>query len=126
MGATFAHGRPKRVRLNISNGLLAQFRRNKTEFWRRLITVDETWIHHYTPGTKIQSEQWTVKGNPASKKAKTLFSAGKVMATVFWDSHGVVLIDYFLKGKCRSGNFKMMKSRVILLPNNLENSPRIA
>ena len=47
----------KRVRMNISNPLLAQFRRNKTEFWRRLIIVDETWIHHYTPETKIQSKQ---------------------------------------------------------------------
>ena len=41
----------KRVRMNISSALLAQFRRNKYEFWRRLITVDETWIHHYTPET---------------------------------------------------------------------------
>ena len=39
----------KRVRMNISNALLAQFRRNKSKFFRRLITVDETWIHHYTP-----------------------------------------------------------------------------
>ena len=39
----------KRVRMNISNALLVQIRRNKSEFWRRLITVDETWIHHYTP-----------------------------------------------------------------------------
>ena len=31
----------KRVRMNISV-LLAQFRRNKFEFWRRLITIDET------------------------------------------------------------------------------------
>ena len=41
----------KRVRMNISNSLLSQFRRNKSDFWRRLITVDETWIHHYTPAT---------------------------------------------------------------------------
>ncbi|GFU89610.1 histone-lysine N-methyltransferase SETMAR [Trichonephila clavipes] len=32
----------KRVRMNISNALLAQFRRNKSKFWRRLITVEET------------------------------------------------------------------------------------
>ena len=41
----------KRVRMNISDALLAQFRRNKYEFWRRLITVDEIHIHHYTPET---------------------------------------------------------------------------
>ena len=38
----------KCVRFNIFNALLAQFRRSKSDFWRRLITVDETWIHHYT------------------------------------------------------------------------------
>ncbi|GFW01902.1 histone-lysine N-methyltransferase SETMAR [Trichonephila clavipes] len=43
----------KRVRMNLSNALLAQFRRNNSEFWRRLIPVDETWIPHYTPETKI-------------------------------------------------------------------------
>ncbi|GFY05155.1 histone-lysine N-methyltransferase SETMAR [Trichonephila clavipes] len=42
----------KRVRKSISNALVAQFRRNKSEFWHRLITVDKTWIHHYTPKTK--------------------------------------------------------------------------
>ena len=72
----------KRVRMNIYNALLAQFRRNKLDFWRRLITVDETWIHHYTPETKIQSKQWTKKGEPAPKK-QTVFSAGNVMAIVF-------------------------------------------
>lgn len=95
----------KRVRMNISNAMLAQFRRNKSEFWRRLITVDETWIHHYTPETKIQSKQWTAKGEPAPKKAKTVISAGKVMATVFWDSHGVILIDYLQKGKTITGAY---------------------
>src|SRR5436190_11375660 len=72
----------KRVRMKISRALLAQFRRNKSKFWRRLITVDETWIHQYTPETKIQSKQWTAKGEPAPKKQK-LFLAEKVMATVF-------------------------------------------
>ncbi|GFV98304.1 histone-lysine N-methyltransferase SETMAR [Trichonephila clavipes] len=93
----------KRVRMNISNDLLEQFRLNKTEFWRRLIIV-ETWIHHYTLGTKIQFKQWTAKGT-VSKKAKTVFPAGKVMATVFRDSHGVILIDYLQKGKTITGPY---------------------
>ena len=70
----------KRVRMNISNALLAQFRRNKSEFWRRLITVDETWIHHYAPETKIQSKQWIAKGEPAPKKSKNCFFG--------WESDG--------------------------------------
>ncbi|GFV05984.1 histone-lysine N-methyltransferase SETMAR [Trichonephila clavipes] len=66
----------KRVRINISNALLVQFRRNKSEFWRRLTTVDESWIQHYTPETKIQSKQWTAKGKPAPKQ-QNFFRLGK-------------------------------------------------
>ncbi|GFV24902.1 histone-lysine N-methyltransferase SETMAR [Trichonephila clavipes] len=39
------------------------------------------------------------KGGTGSKKAKTVFSAGKLMGTVFWDSHGVILINYLQKEK---------------------------
>ena len=31
------------------------------------------------------------------KKAKTTFSAGNVMATIFWDSKGVVYMDFLTK-----------------------------
>ncbi|GFU42012.1 histone-lysine N-methyltransferase SETMAR [Trichonephila clavipes] len=86
----------KRVRMNISNALMSQFRRIKSELWHRLITVDETWIHRYTPETKILSKQWICKGSK-KKKQKLFFLAGKVMATVFWDSHGVFLIVYLKK-----------------------------
>lgn len=34
-----------------------------------------------------------------SKKAKTIPSAGKIMATVFWDTRLIILIDFLKKGK---------------------------
>ena len=57
------------------------------------------------PETKIQSKQQTAKGKLAPKNEKTVFLAGKVMATVFWDSHGVILIDYLQKGKTITGTY---------------------
>jgi len=33
-----------------------------------------------------------MSGESAPKKAKTVLSAGKMMATVFWDSQGIILI----------------------------------
>jgi hypothetical protein len=71
--------------MNISKALLERFKRSLSEFLRRFITVDETWIHHYTPETKQQSKERTAKGGTAPKKAKTVSSAGKVMETVFWN-----------------------------------------
>jgi len=82
---------------------LTLFQRNPKEFLRRFVTVDETWIHWYTPETKEQSKQWTSPGEPAPKKAKTVPSAGKVMATDFCDSQGVIYIDYLENGKTVTG-----------------------
>jgi histone-lysine N-methyltransferase SETMAR len=65
--------------------------------------VDKTWIHHYTPETKEQSKQWVPSGESAPKKAKTVPSARKVMATVFWDSQGIMLINYLEKSKTMTG-----------------------
>ena len=50
-------------------------------------------------GNKRQSKQWVEHGGRTPKKAKTVLSAGKVMATVFWDARGVVMIDYLEKVK---------------------------
>ena len=57
----------------------------------------------YTPETKEQLKQWTSPGERAPKKAKTVLSVGKVMATVFWNSQGVIYIDYLEKGKTVTG-----------------------
>lgn len=95
----------KRNRVTISQRSLDMFKRNTNEFFRRFVTVDETWIHYYTPETKEQSKQWTSPGEKAPKKAKTVPSAGKVMATVFWDSQGVILIDYLQKGSTITGAY---------------------
>lgn len=93
----------ERVRLSLNN--LRLFEQNSEEFLRRFITVDETWIHFYTPETKEQSKQWVEAGGSAPKKAKVVLSAGKVMATVFWDAQGVILIDFLQKGKTINGNY---------------------
>lgn len=60
----------KRVRMDVSSDNLERFKRNPTEFLRRFITVDETWVHHHTPESKEQSKQWTERGELAPKKAK--------------------------------------------------------
>jgi hypothetical protein len=66
----------------------------------RFVTVDETWMHYYTPESKQQSKHWTMIGKRAPKKAKTVLLIGKVMATVLWDSQEIILIDYLgKKGK---------------------------
>jgi histone-lysine N-methyltransferase SETMAR len=84
---------------------LEHFNKNKTDFVLRFITVDETWIHHYTPESKQQSKHWTEAGCSAQKKTSSVPSAGKVMTSVFWDAEGILFIDYLEKGKTITGEY---------------------
>ncbi|KAG5338751.1 SETMR methyltransferase, partial [Acromyrmex charruanus] len=49
----------KRDRMTISKQCLEMFQRNPDEFLHRFITVDEIWIHYFTPEMKEQSKHWT-------------------------------------------------------------------
>jgi hypothetical protein len=45
----------KRSRLTTCRSLLNRYRQEGDAFLRRIINGDETWIHHYAPGSKRQS-----------------------------------------------------------------------
>ena len=69
-------------------------RKETHSFIHRIVTCDETWVHHYTPETMRASKKWRGMGEECPVKAKTRLSASKVMAMVFWDL-GVLLVDFF-------------------------------
>ena len=60
----------KQRREDVSIECLAMFHSNKAEFLRRFITMDETWVHHFTPETKEQSKQWTAREESAPKRRR--------------------------------------------------------
>jgi len=60
--------------------------------------MDETWLYHYDPETKQQSTEWRHSGSPHPKKFRVQKSDGKVLALIFWDQNGSLLIDYLPKG----------------------------
>ena len=75
------------------------FRRDPDDSLSRLVTMDETWFYHYDPETKQQSMEWRHSGSPRPKKFLEQKSAGKVLASIFWDQDGILLIDYLPKGQ---------------------------
>jgi len=81
-----------------SEQLLEFFRRDPNNFLSRLVTMDETWLYHYDPGTKQQSVEWRYSGSPCPKNFRVQKSTGKVLASIFWDQNGILLIDYLSKG----------------------------
>ncbi|UYV74130.1 CLCN3 [Cordylochernes scorpioides] len=50
------------------------------KLFSRIVTGDESWVHHSTPETKRQSMVWKKPEESPPKKAKVTISAGKVMA----------------------------------------------
>jgi hypothetical protein len=84
----------KAERVCISQELLQHFENEGDGFLYRIITGDETWVHHYDPENKWQSMEYWHKESPQPKKFKTHASAGKVMLTAFWDVNGVILADF--------------------------------
>ena len=68
------------------------FQRNPNEFLHRFITVDDMDPLLYL--RRRNSQNNGLPGEPASKKAKIVKSAGKMMTTRFWDARGIIHIDY--------------------------------
>jgi len=44
------------------------FNREGQDFLDRIITCDETWVHHFTPESKRASKQWKHADSPPTKK----------------------------------------------------------
>ena len=73
----------KRTWLDIHSHLLSLYEDDHGNFIKRVVTQDETWVHHFDPESKMQSKQWKHPGSPPPKKFKSVHSAGKVMASIF-------------------------------------------
>ncbi|GBP32114.1 Histone-lysine N-methyltransferase SETMAR [Eumeta japonica] len=95
----------KQRRLQTSKDFLELVGDNIDEICDRIVTVDETWVRQYDPEPKQESMQWTKKGERPPKKFKVQKSASKLTATIFWDSEGVLLINYLSKGTTMNGQY---------------------
>ena len=93
------------TRASVYSALLKRFRSEEDDFLSHLVTVDETWVHYYEPENKAQSRQSVGPVSPRPKKFKTQPSAGKVMATLFWDAQGVIMLDFLAKKSTITGAY---------------------
>lgn len=109
----------KLKRVKTSKDVMSRIRKNPKDFYRRLVTIDESWVHHYTLETNQQSKQWRSRRDKPTRKAMAVKSAGKVMFTSFWDSKGIILNDYLEKGRTINSVYyvellKKMKQAVVI------------
>ncbi|KAF7251792.1 hypothetical protein EYD10_02920 [Varanus komodoensis] len=84
----------KQVRVKCCREFLELCGKDPLRIFNRIVTGDETWVYHYDPESKQEPMQWHKKGADPLKKF-----AGKIMATVFWDSKGILMIEYTKRGE---------------------------
>ena len=78
----------KPIRVTTSEQSLAHFIRNPKEFLCRFVTMDKTWIHHYTPESRERLKQWVKPGE---------FIKASDNATIGWESYGLCLFGMHIE-----------------------------
>jgi hypothetical protein len=77
------------------------------KFKELVITMDETPLPMFNPLTKQQSMQWGPKGRRPHTKAMKSAWTQNIMCTVWFDAHGVLLVDYLPQGQTINTDYIM-------------------
>lgn len=89
----------KSFRMASALDFLDRYHKDGEDLLESIVTGDETWVQYYTPETKRQSQQWMHTNSPNKPtKFKQTFNNHKIMATVFWDHKGVLLLEFMQPG----------------------------
>jgi hypothetical protein len=89
----------KTQRMASASTFLQRYHDEGDEFLDKIVTGDETWVTFVNVETKQQSQQWMNTHSPNKpRKFKQSLAKRKLMATVFWDRKGVLLIGFMEPG----------------------------
>jgi len=86
-------------RVRSCKSILATWERSWSELTRRLVTSDETWVNYETSHDRISGGEWRKRGSKPPELPKIPNNRKKIMATVFWDSQGILLLDVLPSGQ---------------------------
>ncbi|XP_015794241.1 histone-lysine N-methyltransferase SETMAR-like [Tetranychus urticae] len=88
----------KRRRVAIARSTLAEFGDEWENFLSRIVTGDETWVSYETPESRLDCAEWLPRGSKPPEIPKIRNERRKIMATIFWDCEGILLIKVMPKG----------------------------
>ena len=79
----------RHTRVICVNELLQLRGEDSPRFFARIVTADESWIHHYD-----HANQWNHPNSPTPKRPLQSRSAGKIMMAALLNENGVLLLDF--------------------------------
>ncbi len=94
LGTTYAH-KWSNANLRTSTLKFLSLVAEDLTYLNQVVMCNETWVHHYDPLTKWESECWKRKNEPHGKKVQQLKLVGKVMPIMFFD-HWSPLYQHFV------------------------------
>jgi len=72
---------------------------SEPDFFKKIVTGDETWCFAYDPTTKCQSVAWVGETSPRLKKLLFQKSCVKTMLVIFFDWQGVIHKEFVSEGE---------------------------
>lgn len=84
----------RQQRVDCARSFLALCEANPKKVLESIVTGDETVVLYYDPLSKSESKEWRRPDEGAPVKAKVAESKKKIMATVFWDCKGILLLNF--------------------------------
>ena len=84
----------KEHHLTCCQKILELCRVNQKQVLESVVTGDETMVLYYDALSKRESVEWHKPGEAPLRKAKVTQSVKKIMATIFWNCRGILLIDF--------------------------------
>jgi hypothetical protein len=85
VGAPRTEGSSKMNQMSLSLQHLLRYADEGEDMLNRIVTEDESWVHHCLPESKRASMQWKHPSSHAAKMFKVTPTAGKFMLAMFWD-----------------------------------------
>ncbi|GFU68486.1 histone-lysine N-methyltransferase SETMAR [Trichonephila clavipes] len=103
---------------------VSRYHENGNDILFRIVTKDESWIHHFTPKAKVTLKERKHPPSSVRKKFKKILSAGKVLFTVFWNAQEVLLLDLWRVKRIR--NLRVVDASVMpIISSGNTNGPTI-
>lgn len=84
----------RQQRVDCARSFLSLCEGNPEGIIESIVTGDETMVLYYDPYSKMESMEWRRPDEGPPIKAKVSASEKKIMATVFWDCKGILLLDF--------------------------------
>ena len=90
LGAKNVNGRSQNETVGFRAEVSHALRKDGDEFLDSIVTGNETWGFHHTPESKQEF--------PQNQKIQNFNFSEKIMASIFWDRKGILLVDFMPPG----------------------------